>query len=76
MINFAGWIFLLGGGNLTRKDFDCSENCYLVGRGSGGGGGRRAMNLWCGGVYWGGIFPGGREMGKFLASGGTLSITP
>ena len=25
MINFAGGIFLLGGGNLTRSDFDRSE---------------------------------------------------
>ena len=29
MINFAGGIILLGGENLTRVDFDHSENCYL-----------------------------------------------
>ena len=27
----SGGIFLLGGGNLTRSNFDHSENCYLVG---------------------------------------------
>ena len=37
MINFAGGIVLLGGGNLTRSDFDFSENCYLVWEGDGGG---------------------------------------
>ena len=31
IINFAGMIFLLGGGNLTRSEFDRSENYYLVG---------------------------------------------
>ena len=31
MINSAGGIFLLGGGNLTGSVFDRSENCYLVG---------------------------------------------
>ena len=36
IINFAGEIFLLGGGNLTRSDFDRSENYYLAGE----------MNLW------------------------------
>ena len=36
IINFAGGIFLLGGGNLTRSDFDRSENYHLVGE----------MNLW------------------------------
>ena len=29
MINFAGGIFLLGGGNLTRSDLDISENCLF-----------------------------------------------
>ena len=37
IMNFAKGIFLLGGGNLTRSDFDFSENCYLVGGGVGGG---------------------------------------
>ena len=49
MINFVGGIFLLGGVNLMRNDFDRSENCYLVG----------GMNLWLGG----GIFPGGEGGG-------------
>ena len=42
----SGGIFLLGGGNLTRSNFDHSENCYLVGgtkiwwgESTGGGGG-------------------------------------
>ena len=26
----SGGIFLLGSGNLTRSNFDHSENCYLV----------------------------------------------
>ena len=30
MINFAGVVFLLGGGYLKRSDFDSLENCYLV----------------------------------------------
>ena len=34
-----GAIFLLGGGNLMRSNFDHSENCYLV---------RGGMNLWWG----------------------------
>ena len=44
----SGRIFLLGGGNLTRSNFDHSENCYLVGVGGGGGGGGR--NIWWEGV--------------------------
>ena len=55
MINFAGGIFLLGGGSLMRSDFDCLENCYLVvgerTYGWGGGGGKNLV----GGVYWGGF---------------------
>ena len=66
MINFAGGIFLLGGGNLTRSDFDHSENYYLVegneplvGGGWGGGGGTK---------IWGeGRLLGGR--GFFLLGG-------
>ena len=27
----SGGIFLLGGGYLTKSNFDHSENCYLVG---------------------------------------------
>ena len=59
MINFAGEIFLSGGGNLKRIDFNRSENCHLVGR-------RMGTKIWWGG---GGIFPGGGGggMGKFLA---------
>ena len=38
---YSGGIFLLGGGNLMRSDFDCSsENCYLVVGGDLVGGGR------------------------------------
>ena len=52
--------YLLGVGNLTRSDFDYSENCYLVG----------GMNLWDlvgdefgggGGVYWGVFFLAGGD---------------
>ena len=64
MINFVRGIFLLGGVNLTRNDFDRSENCYLVG----------GMNLW-----WGGFFlvgKGGGGMSKFLISGGESPPSP
>ena len=54
----SGGIFLLGGGNLTRSNFDNSENCYLV------EGGNKPL------VGGGGDFSGGREMSKFSASGG------
>ena len=61
----SGGIFLLGGGNLTRSNFDHSENCYLVGVG---------MNLWFGGdlVEWEQKFGWGGRMSKFSASGGIL----
>ena len=66
MINFVGGIFLLGGENLTRSDFDHSENCYLV----------EGMNLWWG--RGGQKFGGGEStvggMSKFLASGGRLPL--
>ena len=38
MINFAGVVFLLGGGYLKRSDFDSLENCYLV----------KGKNIWWG----------------------------
>ena len=55
MINFAGEIFLLGGGNLTRSDFDCSENFYLVG----------GINLWWEEQKfdWGSLPRGGAQRG-------------
>ena len=67
-----GGIFLLGGESLTRSDFDCSENCYLVGGmnlwwGRGGGGGRQEFGGV--GVYWGGFFLV-LGMSKFSVSGG------
>ena len=57
MVQCSAGIFLLGGGNLMRSNFDHSENCYLVG----------GMNLWWVGRQkfggrkstGGGIFPGG-----------------
>ena len=58
----SGGIFLLGGGNLTRSNFDHSENCYLV------GGDKNLVG--------GGIFPGGGGMSKFLAGGGGLPPSP
>ena len=57
--------FLLGVGNLTRSDFDCSENCYLVGE----------MNLWWegnlvgAGESTGAYFSWWEGMSKFSASG-------
>ena len=55
----SGGIFLLGGGNLTRSNFDHSENCYLVGVGGGG------MNL-----QWGGGWGGQKFGGGFFGGGG------
>ena len=53
--------FLLGGGNLTRTNFDHSENCYLVGGNEPLVGGREST----GGEFF---LVGG--MSKFSASGG------
>ena len=52
-VQCSGGIFLLGGGNLTRSNFDYSENCYLVWGNYLLGGNQ---NLVVGGVYWGGEF--------------------
>ena len=57
MINFAGGIFLLGGGNLTRSDFDRSENCLVGGNEPLVGGNKNLV----GGVYWGEFFLVGGE---------------
>ena len=63
----SGGIFLSGGGNLMRSNFDHSENCYLVG-------GNRDF---VGASLLGGIFPGAGEMSKFSASGGrVLPLSP
>ena len=63
--------FLLGGQNLTRSNFDHSENCYLVGGGEDEPLLRGEQN-WGGG----GIFPGRGEMSTFLASGGGTPPIP
>ena len=49
----------------------------------GGGGGGVGTDFWwggnknlVGGVYWGGIFPGGEGMIEFLAGGRTLPPSP
>ena len=67
MINFAGGIFLLGGGSLMRSDFDCLENCYLVvgERTYGWGGGQK----FGGGSLLGGISPGSGERANFWLVG-------
>ena len=61
-----GGVFLLGGRNLTRSNFDHSENCYLVGENEtlvvvGLRGGQKFGE----GGLLGGIFPDGRGMSKF-----------
>ena len=80
MINFAGGIFLLGGGNLTRSDFDRSENYYLVEGNEplvGGGWGRGEQKFGGKGVYWGGgDFSCWEGMSKVLASGRELPPIP
>ena len=58
MINFAGRIFLLGGENLTRSDFDLSKNCYLVGGNELLMGEKKNLVV---GESTRGIFPGGGE---------------
>ena len=50
----SGGIFLLGGGNLMRSNFDHSENCYLVGGNEPLVAGEQKF-----GEGGGGIFPGG-----------------
>ena len=57
----------IGGGNLTKSNFDHSENCYLEG-------GNEPL---VGGVYCGGIFPGGEGgMSKFSISGWDSPLIP
>ena len=60
--------FFIGWWNLTRSDFDCSENCFLVGGRREEGGNKNLM----GGVCWGGEgdFSWWGGISKFLASGG------
>ena len=66
----SGGFFLLSGRNLTRSNFDHSENCYLVGGNEPLVGGEQTFGGG-GGSLLGGIFPGGGGgMSRFLASWG------
>ena len=80
MMNFAeGWGEVLGGGNLMRNDFDSSENYYLLGEWTFGGGNKnlvvgRGESTQGGGEIF--FLVGGGGMSKFLASGGDPPIPP
>ena len=69
MINSAEGIFLL-----MRSDFDCSENCYLVGGGEEEGGNEPLVGG--GKQKFGGEFFLVGEVSKISTSGKTLSPPP